>query len=211
MSSQCTFFDTSTGEIHGHGTVGDDTLEGYFQAGMPGVRFEIAADRDTQYIDIETMEVRDYTVEELAARRAMRPGWVWQMPERVAVDQRTQERTRAEAIIRINVERDRRIGTFDRFTFNGVLYDGDAAAKENIADAAAGAADDQPLPDGFTWRTFDNSDVPMTNADILAMAKAFRAAANLHKFTMHAIARALKDAAEADLSNAQLDAITWPE
>lgn len=132
------------------------------------------------------------------------------MPERIAVDQRTQNNARAEAIDRVNAERDRRIASFDRFTFNGVLYDGDAAAKENIADAAAGAADDQPLPDGFSWRSFDNSDVPMTNADILALARAFRAASNFHKFTMHAIARSLKDSAEADLSNSQLDAIAWP-
>jgi hypothetical protein len=211
MSNACTFFDESTGEVHGAGAVGDDTLEGYFQTGMRGIRLEVTADRDTQYVDIETLEVRDYTAEEKAARRAMRLGWIWQMPERIAVDQRPQSMARVEALDRVNAERDRRIAAFDRFTFNGTVYDGDAAAKENITDAAAGAVDDQPLPEGFTWRTFDNSDVLMTNADILALAKAFRIAANLHKFTMHAIARALKDAAEADLTNTELDAITWPE
>lgn len=74
MSSDCTFFDKDTGEIYGAGSVGDDTLEGYFQAVPPGVRLEIAADRDTQFIDIVTLEVRDYTSEEMAARRGLRPG-----------------------------------------------------------------------------------------------------------------------------------------
>lgn len=210
MSSDCTFFDKDTGEIYGAGSVGDDTLEGYFQAVPPGVRLEVAANREMQYIDVQTLEVLNYTGEELAARRALRPGWVWVMPQRIAVDQRTQGQARAEALARVNGERDRRIAAFDRFSFNGAVYDGDAAAKENITDAAAGAADDQALPEGFTWRTFDNQDVPMTNADILELAKAFRAAANLHKFTMHAIARALKDSAEGDLTNAQLDVINWP-
>lgn len=207
--TNCTFYNPMTGEIVASGTVSEDTLNGYVTDGTP-VILDVAASSTTHYVQLDPLAIVAYTEAELAARAGLAPGWVWQMPERIAVDHRATESARAAVIERINAERGRRIAEFDRFMFNGVLYDGDAEAKENINDAAAGAEDDQPLPPGFTWRTFHNADVAMTNADIIEMAKAFRAAANLHKFTMHAIARALKDAAEGDLTNAQLDAINWP-
>lgn len=132
------------------------------------------------------------------------PGPVWSDP-------RTTNEVRALATERVNRERDRRIAGFDRFIFNGALYDGDAAAKENILDAADSASDDEPLPENFRWRTFYNDYVLMTNADILNLKKAFRSAFNLHKQAMYETSWRLKDYAAGDLTNAELDAITWPE
>lgn len=209
MSIDCTIYDLATG-IAQPMSLSHETLQAYAERNF-GFIFGVQADPQTHYVDLATGTLAAYTIEELAARAVLGSGWIWRMPERAAVDQRMAEQARAAAIARINAERDSRIAAFDRFTFEGVAYDGDAAAKENISDAAAGVDDGLPLPDGFTWRTFDNEDVPMTGSDVLALAKAFRAAANLHKFTMHAIARALKDGAEGDLTNAQLDAITWPQ
>lgn len=117
---------------------------------------------------------------------------------------------RGRKVAAINAERDRRIGAFDRFTYDGVVYDGNAKAQVNIDVAARGARAGLTLPDGFAWRAFDNSDVPMTNADILELERAMLEASNLHRYQMHGIARYLKDqAASSDATG--LDAIGWPE
>lgn len=166
MTNLCTFFNAQTGEVHGAGSVGDDTLEGYFQTGIPGVRLEVAADRDTQYIDLETLEVRDYSVEEMAARRAMRTGWVWQMPERIAVDQRPIEQVRAQAWERVKAQR--AVAEAAPFMCDGKSYDAD---RERITGAVTGAlmAAMADVPYSVLWTLADNTTITLDGAGMMGV------------------------------------------
>lgn len=207
MSYEITRYNKATGEILSVDLARQSTLMWLADA---GIDFLFGAGNSKLQYVVDGALV-DYTADEAAALANLAPGWVWQLPERKAVDMRTQAEARAMADGRVNAERDRRIAAFDRFTFNAVLYDGDVPAQRNIDLAARRARADKPLPPGFTWRSFDNSDVPLSNADILALEDALTDSLSAHTFEMHAIARALKDAAAGDLTNTEIDAITWPE
>lgn len=90
------------------------------------------------------------------------------------------EDARAGAIADANAARDRRMAAFDRFTYNGILYDGDARAEARIALAAARAAQDGAAD--VMWRAFNNADTMLSPGQVIAMqaalieAKASRAA-----------------------------------
>lgn len=101
----------------------------------------------------------------------------------------------------VNTERDRRINA--GCLFNGVLYDSDAAARENIAGAysaaltylASGASDadsnlrwNDPERD-FEWIAHDNSTTPFTPAAMIAFGQSALSWKSRHIFA----ARALKD------------------
>jgi hypothetical protein len=99
MTTSCTLFD-GTGRITLSADLSPDTLGLYVNMGVPmlvGVR----GNPETQYVT--AFALVDYTPEELAAKRAMPLGWVWQMPERIAVD----VRDLADLVARTVVEVDR--------------------------------------------------------------------------------------------------------
>lgn len=54
----------------------------------------------THYVDLTgaAPTLAEYTVLERTARAALAPGWVWQMPERIAVDQRTLDAVRTAKV-----------------------------------------------------------------------------------------------------------------
>lgn len=62
-------------------------------------------------------------------------------------------------------------------TFNGVVFQSDAEARENINGLVTNINAGMPLPPGFTFRALDNSDIPMDEATV----KAFGATMLAHK------------------------------
>ena len=57
-------------------------------------------------------------------------------------------------------------------TFDGVLFDSDPVSAGNLTGWATAVAAGIPTPEGFTWRSQDNRDIPFTAADILGLAAA---------------------------------------
>lgn len=208
LSRDCTIYNAD-GLITQTGNFSPETLELYSTMGFLGL-VDVLGDPKTQYVSNERL--MQYTAEEEDALANLQPGWVWKMPEKVAVDKRALEITRAETQTWVNNKRDELIAAFDRFTYNGMLFDGNAAAAENIDVAAKTVRAGIALPPGFEWRLFDNTDVPFTAEDVLGMEKAYLEAANLYRYTCHEIARSLKAQADQAGTPGALDAlkeITW--
>jgi hypothetical protein len=152
----------------------------------------------------------EYTAEEKYKIFNLPSGWVWQLPEQIAIDIRLLEQAKVISSGKINKYRDLALSSFDRFTYDSVVYDGNAAAQENIRVAAFISNSDLHLPEGFSWRSFDNVDVPMNKEKILGLQTALlQSLANI-TFNSHKIARELKSEIEAATTNEQVDAITWP-
>ena len=57
-------------------------------------------------------------------------------------------------------------------TYNGQVYDSDAIAALNLTSVLTLVLSGAPLPPGFTWRSKNNSNVPMTVADLRGLAGA---------------------------------------
>lgn len=94
-----TAYDKDTGVILSTGELSDETLEWQITQGLHAV-LDANLSSKTHYIDVSNAQhtPREYTDDEKAALAGLAPGWVWQMPERVAVDQRTLDATRAAKV-----------------------------------------------------------------------------------------------------------------
>lgn len=94
-----TNYDPMTGIILGTGVATDETLDAMIRFGATAL-LDVQADAATQYVDLtgDGPQLSEYTAGERAALAALAPGWLWQMPERVAVDRRTIDATRAAKI-----------------------------------------------------------------------------------------------------------------
>lgn len=84
------------------------------------------------------------------------------------------------------------------FLWNGKRWDADAQAQQNVTSMASAVAAGMELPDGFFWTSYDNEDVKIDAAGISALS----AAMMTFIFSTHAHARSLKEAIEAQDTNA---------
>lgn len=75
------------GRITNVAILSDETFAIYSEAGEQKMVVGIQGDPATQYI--VNKELCEYTVVEADAIANLRPGWIWKMPERIAVDGRT--------------------------------------------------------------------------------------------------------------------------
>lgn len=92
-------------------------------------------------------------------------------------------------------------------TYGGQVYDSDAIAALNLTSTLTLVLSGTPLPTGFTWRAKNNTNVPMTLADLKGLAvalfqrgQAVYAASWMHKANIDAAA----DPANYDISSG------WP-
>jgi hypothetical protein len=199
-------FYEKTGKILQSGTCADSDLIFQYKAGylvLEGVGSDF-------YNYVQNGQIKKYTPEEIYLKRNLQQGWIWQMPERIAIDTRALEQAKVIASDQINKCRDLALSSFDRFTYDSVVYDGNATAQENIRVTAFIANSDSPLPEGFSWRSFDNVDVPMNKEKILGLQAALLQSLATITFNSHKIARGLKSEIGAATTNKQVDAITWP-
>lgn len=113
---------------------------------------------------------------------------------------------RAVAIKRgqINVWREERLLT--GVEFDGHRYDSDDRSRANVSGLVAALAAGVELPAGFSWRTADNIEVPMTAQE----AVAFGAAMLGHVNTVYAASKVYKDALEAAETVADVREIVLP-
>ena len=59
--------------------------------------------------------------------------------------------------------------------YGGHTWDADARSLQNLIAVIVGTGAGIPLPDGFVWRTADNSSVPVTPTDLLGIGAAVQA------------------------------------
>jgi hypothetical protein len=99
MTTTCTFFDPATGTITQVADLSDETFEYYVNDGATAL-VNLLGNAETQYV-VDNALV-DFTPEELAAKRAMAPGWLWQMPERIVVDMRELVDVQAASVLAVD-------------------------------------------------------------------------------------------------------------
>lgn len=92
------------------------------------------------------------------------------------------------------------------FTLSGHRYDSDMVSRTNIIGTATGVQAGIGLPDGFTWRTSDNDNVPMDGAGVIALG----AALLQHVNEQYATSWQLKAQVEAATTPEEVAAISWP-
>lgn len=91
------------------------------------------------------------------------------------------------------------------FEHDGHIYDSDERSKSNIIGTATGVTAGIPLPDGFTWRTHDNEDIPMDGPGVIALG----ASLLQHISAQYARSWQLKAQIDAAESPPDLDLIVW--
>lgn len=105
MNVSFTIYDPITGAIDHSGSASLETFEYYVTSGAHAI-LDIEADKRTYYVRLADLEIVEYTEAERAALAALKPGWVWQMPERVAVDARVLSDAITKAVIMVDREAD---------------------------------------------------------------------------------------------------------
>ena len=83
---------------------------------------------------------------------------------------------RAAALAKVNSLRDRAMGL--GMTWNGHVWDSDTRSQANLSGVVSAVSVGVPLPEGFTWRTADNQDVPVTPAQLVEFGAHMMAFAN---------------------------------
>jgi hypothetical protein len=89
--------------------------------------------------------------------------------------------------------------------FNGVMFDSDDISRANLTGVVAAANAGIPLPEGFTWRSADNQDIPMDLAALVGLAGTMLAHVNFQ----YAKSWTLKGVVDAAADAAAVDAVTW--
>ena len=89
--------------------------------------------------------------------------------------------------------------------YAGVRYDTDAVSRDNITGTLTAVQAGVPLPDGFTWRSEDNQDIPMTVGNLAGLSAVVLA----HVNTCYQRSWALKAEVDAAETVAEVDAVVW--
>lgn len=92
------------------------------------------------------------------------------------------------------------------FEYGGHQYDSDLVSRTNIIGTATGVQAGIPMPDGFTWRTSDNQNVPMDGAGVISLG----AALLQHVNEQYATSWQLKAQIEAATTPEEVEAVSWP-
>lgn len=99
--------------------------------------------------------------------------WSWDAASRRWVASSTLAARRAQVFDQVNSIRTARLAA--GCTFAGHRYDSDPQSVANVTATVAAVAAGIALPAGFTWRTADNVDVPMTASDLVQLGGALLA------------------------------------
>lgn len=91
------------------------------------------------------------------------------------------------------------------FEHDGHVYDSDSRSQTNIIGTANAVQSGIPLPEGFTWRTQANVDVPMDGPGIIALGAALLA----HVNECYATSWALKAEVDTATSVSDLEGIRF--
>lgn len=93
------------------------------------------------------------------------------------------------------------------FEFDGHVYDSDERSQTNIIGTANAVQAGLPLPEGFSWRTKDNQNVPFDSQKVIALGAALLA----HVNTQYSISWWLKEQVAQATTVDDVETITWPD
>ena len=140
-----------------------------------------------------------YTEEERQIRRNLPPGFIWQMPERIAVDTRAIADAQKQAWAKIKLARAAAIAA--PVAYNSNTYDMNTVSITSAVQMAT-------LNSAYTitWTTASNTDVLLTAQEIIELGTAMHVQLN----AAHDHARTLrKQIYQPNQTVAQIDAISW--
>jgi hypothetical protein len=205
MNVTATIFDPTTGEIITGASLSPETFEYYVTSGSHAV-LDVAGDSRTHYVNLTTSEVTAYTVEELATKDGMGDGWMWQMPERIAVDARVLADVKLLKNAEINQKR--LLANRTSFPFAGKSIACDELSMLDIQSLNGLVTLTGDLPPSFQkqWKATDNSYVAIPDKATWISFIATMVSTGQTNFDH---AQTLKSALAAATTNADVDAITW--
>jgi hypothetical protein len=205
MNVSFTIFDPLTGEIDHSGNVSDETFEYYVTSGAHAI-LDVEADKRTHYVRLTDLEIVEYTEEERVAIAAIKPGWVWQMPERVAVDARELADTKMQKNAEINQKR--LAANKSSFLFAGKSIACDELSMIDIQAMNGMILLINGLPPGFDnqWKAMDNTYVSIPDKAAWIAFYGAMVATGQSNFDH---AQELKSALAAATTTAEVDAISW--
>jgi len=158
--------------------------------------------------------ITDYTSDQLIAFQTISPGCSWSLPSCTVVDNFSLSTIKQLACSAVDTRRDSILATFDKFTYNDVVYDGNPPAQANIQMTISVITAGIPLPSNFAWRALDNTMHPMTSSDINGLNTAMLSALATLTFDTFGISWQLKSqilaVQEGSTARAQIAAIVWP-
>lgn len=202
MNSNFTVYST-TGAILRTGFCRTDAVDLQVREG----EFVVASSSDpnTQYVDTTTGEIKNYTDSELAAKNNLPDGFIWKMPERIAVDMRSLEE--AKVLKWAEIKKVRTQLEFAPFECAGFVYDGDQRSRERIASAVTLAMLAKSTGQSYleTWTLENNTTVQLTADQMIAVGAALGARVSLIFDT----ARILREQIDAAQSVEEIDSLNF--
>lgn len=171
---------------------------------MPGCTDAQLVVEHDDYSDAYVMggEVVRYTSDELLAKNSLAHGWIWKMPERIAVDTRSLSTAQAQAWVRIKAAR--AAAQASDFTCDGATYQANSSLpSEGLAALVARMT---AAPYTKTWRLADNTTKTLDAAGMIAVC----AAQTQHLNDAFNIGEGLRAQIDAAATNAAADAVKWP-
>lgn len=202
MNSNFTVYST-TGAILRTGFCRTDAVDLQVREG----EFVVASSSDpnTQYVDLTTGKIKNYTDSELAAKNDLPDGFIWKMPERVAVDMRSLEE--AKVLKWAEIKKARAQLEFAPFECDGNVYDGDQRSRERIASAVTLAMLAKTTGQSYleTWTLENNTTVQLTADQMIAVGTALGSRIS----AVFDAARALRERIDASQSVSEIDSLKW--
>lgn len=146
--------------------------------------------------------IHKYTEAELVSKNNLPTGWIWKMPERVAVDTRDLQAAKERAWTRIKTAR--AAAELADFTHNGNVYQAD---RERITGAVTAAilAQLSGAPYSIVWTLSNNTTVTLDGPQMMGVGAAL--AQHIKDVFDTGVAR--RAAIAAATTNAGVDAIQW--
>lgn len=188
----------SVGNILYTGEVPDSMIE--LQKALGNIYVGDILSQDAQYI--KDGKLHTYTSNELLAKLNLQPGWVWKMPERIALDTRGLED--AKTIARARVKAARSVAERSNFMYNGNMYQVDKLRIPSAVILALTAKlANQPYT--TTWTTANNLPVLLDADGMIALG----VAQGNHISNIFDTGRNLYTAIENAATKEEVDSINW--
>jgi hypothetical protein len=170
----------------------------------PGETFHVGdADCISQYFDIDTEMVCDYSESEIQSRHAYRPGFRWSRGQ--WVDERSLDQAKQQKWSEI--KRARTAEEFGTFLVGGYEFDCDKDSQTRINSAFQSAMDARTNGEPFSidWTLADDTNVTLARAQVIAVGRALQE----HVNAVYDKSRQLRDQIASAVSIQELDGISW--
>lgn len=178
-----------------------DVAASCLQGEIPFIEVDISTSHDKNYV-LEG-KIAEYTIDEYQVKNNLSKGFIWKMPERIAVDIRVLSEAKEQKWATIKAAR--LAAESAPFTCDGSVYQSD---KERISGAVQTALLSQlaSQPFNIEWTLANNVVKVLDAAQMIAVGMAM----NVSVSAAFSTARILRTQIDAANTIAEVDAIMWP-